>query len=398
MIPHEKSAAVSRSLSETFGTTAIEDICRMTKGLSSDLVFRIVVKGSPFLLRIMMRMDERNDPVRVFTCMRAAGEAGLAPRVLYSNTEDGIAIIDWIEAVPFAAAQALVQLPATLKRLHALPPFPKAFNYATAHNFFIWRLRASGLLSGTEVEDVFRRYQQICAAYPRLDADLVSCHMDLKPENILFDGSRVWLVDWMAAFVNDRYFDLAIVANFVVTNDGDERTYLEEYFGQPPDEYQLARFFLMRQVLHMLSAAVFLLLGSAGKPIRQDETPPSFRDFHDRIWAGEIDLTDDDLKVVYGMVHWEELLQNVRQPRFDEALRIVSEWNTSQEGVRLLLPSAPGRGATHLKMAKCFAIASHSSRKQGPFGVKWPSNACCCDLETRPDIDELDCCSPSRNS
>jgi hypothetical protein len=313
----------------------------MTKGLSSDLVFRIVVKGSPFLLRIMTRMDERNDPVRVFTCMKAAAKAGLAPRVLYSNTEDGIAIIDWIEAVPFAAAQALVQLPATLKRLHALPPFPKIFNYATAHNFFIWRLRASGLLSGTEVEDVFRRYQKICAAYPRLDADLVSSHMDLKPENILFDGSRVWLVDWMAAFVNDRYFDLAIVANFVVTNDGDERAYLEEYFGQPPDEYQLARFFLMRQVLHMLSAAVFLLLGSAGKPIRQDETPPSFRDFHKRIWAGEIDLADNDLKVVYGMVHWEELLQNVRQPRFDEALRIVSERHTSQKGVRPLLPCAP---------------------------------------------------------
>ena len=91
----------------------------------------------------------------------------------------------------------------------------------------------------------------------------------------------------------------------------------------------------------MLSAAVFLLLGSAGQPIRQDGTPPSFRDFHDRIWAGEIDLADNDLKVVYGMVHWQELLQNVRQPRFDEALRIVSEWNTSQEGVRLLLPSAP---------------------------------------------------------
>src|ERR1035437_5001389 len=52
---------------------------------------------------------------------------------------------------------------------------------------------------------------------PRLDADLVSCHMDLKPENILYDGRRVWLIDWMAAFLNVRYFDLAIVANFVVT-------------------------------------------------------------------------------------------------------------------------------------------------------------------------------------
>jgi len=211
----------------------------------------------------------------------------------------------------------------------------------TAHNFFIWRLRGSRLLSDGEIEEVFRRYQQICAAYPRLDADLVSCHMDLKPENILFDGRRVWLVDWQAAFVNDRYFDLAIVANFVVTNDADERIYLEEYFGQPPDEYQLARFFLMRQVMHMLSAAVFLLLGSAGKPIRQNENPPSFRDFHEQIWAGEIHLADNGLKVVYGMVHWEQLLQNVRQPRFDEALRIVSERNTSQEGVRLLLPSAP---------------------------------------------------------
>src|ERR1700747_1906751 len=98
MIPQEKSAVVSRGMTEAFGSTAIDDICRMTKGLSSDLVFRIVVQGSPFLLRIMTRMDERNDPVRVFTCMQAAAKAGLAPRVLYCNAEDGIAIIDWIEA------------------------------------------------------------------------------------------------------------------------------------------------------------------------------------------------------------------------------------------------------------------------------------------------------------
>src|SRR5579862_8794489 len=136
MIPQEKSAAVLRGLREAFGTTAMEDIRRMTKGLSSDLVFRIVVKASPFLLRIMTRMDERNDPLRVFTCMKAAAEAGLAPRVLYSNAEDGVAIIDFIEAVHFPPAQALLLLPRTLRKLHALPPFPKSFNYVTAHNFF----------------------------------------------------------------------------------------------------------------------------------------------------------------------------------------------------------------------------------------------------------------------
>lgn len=166
---------------------------------------------------------------------------------------------------PFRRHRPLIYLPATLRGLHQLPPFPKTFNYVTAHNFFIWRLRTASLLPEAEIEEAFRGYERICAVYPRLDADLVSSHMDLKPENILFDGHSVWLIDWMAALLNDRYFDLAIVANFVVTNEVDERTYLAKYFGQPPDEYQRARFFLMCQVMHMLSAAVFLLLGSAGK-------------------------------------------------------------------------------------------------------------------------------------
>jgi len=339
MIPEEKNAGVARALRETFGVTEFEDIRRMSKGLSSDLVFRIVVHGSPFLLRTMTRIDESNDPVRQFTCMKAA-EAGLAPRVRYINTEDGISIADFVEAVPFPATQALVQLPSTLRRVHELPPFPKAFNYVTAHNGFIWRFRKADLLPKGEIEEVFSLYEQVCAAYPRLDSDMVSCHMDLKPENILFDGQNVWLVGWKAAFVNDRYFDLAVAANCLVTNDADELTYLEGYFGQRPDEYQRARFFVMRQVLHMLSATVFLLLGSAGKPINLSEKLPSFRDFHRRIWAGEANLADNDLKIVYGMVHWEQLLQNMQQTRFEEALRIVSDRHTCPEGMRRLLPLA----------------------------------------------------------
>jgi hypothetical protein len=341
MIPQEKSAAVFRGVLEAFGTTAIEDICMMPKGLSSDLVFRIVVQGSPYLLRIMTRIDESLDPGRIFACMSAAAEAGLAPCVRYGSAEDGISITDFVEAVPFPAPQALVQLPGTLRRLHALPPFPKAFNYVTAHNGFIWRFRKAGLLPKGEIDEVFTRYEQVCAAYPRLDSDMVSCHSDLKPENIAFDGHRIWLLGWQAALLNDRYFDLAVAANFVVTSDADEWTYLKQYFGQRPDEYQHARFFLMRQVMHMFSATVFLLLGSAGRSISQSENLPSFRDFHRRIWAGEVSLADNDMKTACGRVHWKQLLQNARGARFDEALAIVSERNRSQEAVRLLLPSAP---------------------------------------------------------
>jgi hypothetical protein len=57
----------------------------------------------------------------------------------------------------------------------------------------------------------------------------------------------------------------------------------------------------MRQVLHMLSATVFLLLGSASKPINLSEKLLSFREFHRRIWAGGVNLADYDLQIVNGM-------------------------------------------------------------------------------------------------
>jgi hypothetical protein len=44
------------------------------------------------------------------------------------------------------------------------------------------------------------------------------------------------------------------------------------------------------------------------------------------------------LKIVYGMVHWEQLLQNMRQTRFEEALRIVSDQHSYSEGMHGLLP------------------------------------------------------------
>jgi thiamine kinase-like enzyme len=341
MIPHEKSAAVFRGLREAFGTTAIEDVRTMTKGLSSDLVFRIVVHESPFLLKIMTRIDERNDPRRIFAAMNAEAEAGLSPRVWHANIEDGISITDFVETAPFPVTEALARIPGTLRRLHALPPFPETFNYVTAHKGFIWRFRTANLLPKSEVEEIFTRYEQVCAVYPRLDSDMVSSHGDLKPENILFDGQRVWLVDWQAAFLNDRYFDLAVVANFVVTNDADERAYLQQYFGQPPNEYQLARFFLMSQVTHMFYATVFQMLGSAGKPVNRSEQLPFFRDFHQRIWEGEVSLADNDMRIVYGKVHWGQLLHNVRGARFGEALRIVSDRHPSQDGAPRLLPTAP---------------------------------------------------------
>jgi aminoglycoside phosphotransferase (APT) family kinase protein len=324
MIPEAKNAPVARALREAFDVSGFEDIRILTTGLSSALVFRIVVRGTPYLLRIITRTDAMSDATRQFACMKTAAAAGLAPRVWYTSTEDRISITDFVDPQPFPIQEALVRLPATIRALHALPPFPKVVNYLDAVDGFIQKFQAAKILPESEIKELFERYASVASVYPRHDSELVASHNDLKPENILFDGSRVWLVDWEAAFLNDRYFDLAMVANFVVTNDAEENAFLQSYLGEPVSEYKLARFYLMRQVAHMSYGMVFMRLGSGGKPIEPNTKAPDFRDFHNRIWAGEVSLATDQPKLQYASVHMSQLLQNMRTSRFQDALRIVS--------------------------------------------------------------------------
>jgi aminoglycoside phosphotransferase (APT) family kinase protein len=331
MIPQEKTEAVSRGLRELFGATEFEDISRITRGQTSSLVFRIVVGGSPYLLKIITRPE---DPTRHYTSMKAAAERGLAPRVLYTNIEDHISITDFVEVEPLPLSEALVRLPAMLRKLHALPPFGRApFNTTCtflldkgpALDGFFEKFQASNLLPKTESKEFFTRYAELAAVYPHDDAEMVSSHNDLfKPDNILFDGQRVWLVDWEAAFLNDRYADLAVVANQLVTNEQEETAYLQQYFGAAPDEYQQARFHLMQQLSHLFYTMAFLWVGPQGKTIDWSGAVPEFSDYHRRIWAGEVDLSDPEVKIVYARVHWERLLQNVQKARYQEALRILS--------------------------------------------------------------------------
>src|SRR5579884_2857362 len=333
MIPPDKRAAVTRGLREAFGVTEFEKICDLSRGAGANPVFRIVVQGSAFLLRINLRAG---DLARHFTCMKAAAEAGLAPRVWYTSIEDRISITDFVEAVPLAATDALVCLPATLRKLHALPPFPAApkhintsctflLNKGTALEGFIQRFRAANLLPKGEAEELLAGYSQVAAVYPRRDSDMVSSHNDLfKPDNILFDGRRVWLVDWEAAFLNDRYADLAVVANLLVTNEAEESLYLQEYFGKPPDSYQLARFFLTQHLAHIFYTMAFVFMSSATEPVNLCEDVPDFRDFQRRLWTGEINLESKEMKIAYAKAHWNQLLQDRQQTRFEEALKIVS--------------------------------------------------------------------------
>jgi hypothetical protein len=112
MIPEAKQPAVARALKEAFGVTEFEDIRMMTAGLSPALVFRIVLRGCPYLLRIVTNTDAtagpgRGDQTHHFACMRLAAEAGIGPRVWYTSAEDRVSITDFIEARPLSVEDTM---------------------------------------------------------------------------------------------------------------------------------------------------------------------------------------------------------------------------------------------------------------------------------------------------
>lgn len=325
MIPEAKQPAVARALDEAFGVREFDEIRLLAGGLSTALVFRIVVRSHPYLLRLTMPGAPSGDPAGQFACLQTAAEAGIAPHIWYVNMQDGVLIADFVEPRPFPADTGILLAP-TLHRVHSLRGFrkPKVGSYFDAMDRFVSAFRAANLLPPDDTDELFRRYADLMKVYPRDDSQLVASHNDVKPQNILFDGERLWLVDWEAGFLNDRYVDLSIAANFFVYDD-QEAAYLDAYFGAPADPYQHARFYLMRQALHVFYATMLMVTTArSGAPIDPEATTPDFQDFHQRLISGEVSLTTAEEKLQYARVHLAAAQRHVRTSRFEDALALVA--------------------------------------------------------------------------
>lgn len=338
MIPQENTEATTRALTTAFAVDRYDDIRDLTERPGSNRAFRIVVKDRPYFLRINTRPG---DVTRQFECMQAAAGAGLAPRVYYANVDDRLTITEFIESVPLPSGDALRLVPEALRRLHALPAFTVA-PYNTTCTFlltktsmldaFLQRFRTSNVLSEEDTSELLSRYAQVVDTYSTLESDPVSSHNDLfKPDNMLFDGSRLWFVDWEASFLNDRYADLAVVANMLASDEAAEKLFLQEYFGAPPAPYQSARLYLMQQLAHMFYAIAFLRTAGPTTSIDWNEPLPSYDEYQRRFWSGDIKLNDDGSRLDFGRIHWKRLLLLWSKPNFEEALRTVAARHRAAE-------------------------------------------------------------------
>jgi hypothetical protein len=332
-IPPDRRQAVRLALERVFGTAEPHSVVPVGGGLSEALVLRVAHQGQTALLRIEQPPDGLRDPVRQYACLRAAASAGIAPELLYADAEGGVAISRFIEARPLAEhgggraglLQEVAQLAAGIR---ATPPFPPLVPFLDGVDSLVERLEGFGLIDPRAIAPHLGRYREIRNAYPWDAAALVSSHNDLHPRNLVYDGGRLWVVDWEAAFRNDPYVDLAVAANFFGADKAEERLLLETSFGAPPEPQVRARFSAMRQLCRVYHGVVLInsaaAAGCAPSTQARSMAAPPLEEVRRALGEGRLDLAQPEQRLVLGKAMLGAMLDESRTRRFERQLECLA--------------------------------------------------------------------------
>lgn len=201
--------------------------------------YRVEVDGEPMFVRIpgaatdLLAVDRANELYN----MRAAADAGVAPRVLHVLPRWNVFVLEWLPGrtmsnEAFATPGMPARIAEALRRLHAGPQFRDDFDMfrLTARYLDLVNQRSIPIPFGFRDRlGVLPRLEAALAAHPLA---LVPCHNDLLADNYLDDGERLWIVDYEYSGNNDPTFELGNTCQELGFDDDQIRELCAAYFGE----------------------------------------------------------------------------------------------------------------------------------------------------------------------
>lgn len=210
--------------------------------------FKISFPSKTYFVRICGKSKEilGLDALREVECTQQATALGIAPEVLFYNSEERFFVMPFIDSKPIEKNfETYAKMMPLLRLFHdSGKTLPTTFcPYGVISNYYqqALALRADHHIPLSahllKIVDEIR----LCAPTFR---KLVPCHLDLFYKNLLDDGKRMWIIDWEYGAMADPLYDLATCAssNYLTIEEMKEllALYLEEV--KPQD---FAYFYLM---------------------------------------------------------------------------------------------------------------------------------------------------------
>ncbi|PZS30148.1 MAG: LPS biosynthesis choline kinase [Pseudonocardiales bacterium] len=163
---------------------------------------------------------------------KAAARAGVGPRVIACEPDEGVAIVEWINGRTFGPrdlddSAQLARVAATCARLHNGPRFANDFDMFAIQRRYLAVVTERHLRLPDRYLEFMPRVEDIRAALAVRAQRTVPCHNDLLAANIMDDAQQIWFIDYEYAGNNDACFELGNI--WSESNLGLDR--LEELVG-----------------------------------------------------------------------------------------------------------------------------------------------------------------------
>ena len=286
-------------------------ITRMAAGFSGAGVHRIDADGRAYVLKVAAEEQPLAEWRRTLFILRAAADAGLAPRVVHVDETRRAVVSAFVADQSFPRLYrdprtqdaALTLLGETLRRVHALPVPPDAAPSQPRHLLDRIRegLAADPTLPRFGTEAVTRLSTE---APPLASCPLVLSHNDANPTNLVLDGERLLLLDWDAAAPNDPLYDLAVVSLFLRMDEETCQRLIAVHDRALPAPLP-PPFRYYRRLTGVMLGVGFLFLARRGghvgvAPETLDAAPP-LADVHQRLQTGALSLDTGEGRWAFGL-------------------------------------------------------------------------------------------------
>jgi thiamine kinase-like enzyme len=179
-------------------------IYRVTLSSGESVVARLS-SGKSGMLAIDRRAECHNS--------RQAARAGVGPRVMACEPDQGVAVVQWIDGRTFEDSDlddsaTLVRVAATCRQLHAGPRFANDFDMFEVQRGYLEVVVTNGFRLPARYREFEPQVARVRAALAMHPEPTVPCHNDLLAANIMDDGERLWFIDYEYAGNNDPCFEL----------------------------------------------------------------------------------------------------------------------------------------------------------------------------------------------